>query len=207
MKDKHGTLQVTGTGEIKVAPDEAFIRLSVLTEGKTATQAVEANAKRTQAVLDAVSALPNHGVTTSGLSVNPIVRYEPDTRVPTIIGFRATNAVEVLTKIDYASQVYDAGVEAGANQSSGITFRIQNETPHRERALRAAVKEATMEAKIVADTAKVSLEGPESIHIDSGSRRMFLRAETLDAAAPSTPVIPGDLTISASVQIEFRTKG
>ena len=206
MKDRHGTLQVTGTGKIEVAPDEALVRLSVLTEGKTATEAVEANAKQTQAVIDAVSAEPNHGVTTTGLSVNPIIKYDPEAHTSSIVGFRATNAVEVKTKVGYASQIYDAGIKAGANQSSGITFRVQNEAPHRAEALRAAVKQAHHEAKIVADSAKVTLEGPETIHIDSGGGRIFYRSEALDAKAPATPVIPGDLTISASVQILYRTK-
>jgi uncharacterized protein len=109
--------------------DEAVVNLGVLTDGKTAAEAVASNAKRTQAMIDAVSSEPNHGVTTLGLSVNPILSYDPGTNVGTIVGFRATNGVEIKTKVGYAGQIYDAGIAAGANQSSGITFRIQNEAP------------------------------------------------------------------------------
>lgn len=205
MKDKHGTLQVRGTGELRVSPDEAIVDLQVITEAKTATEAVEANARRTQAVVDAVAAEPNHGITTTGLGVSPIVSYD-NNRVPTIVGFRATNGVEVKTKVGYAGRIYDAGVTAGANQSSGISFRVQNETPHREEALRLATKHAYREASIVAKVAGVELEGPEAIEILSADLPIFYRAAMLEAASPPTPVIPGDTTITASVMITFRTK-
>jgi uncharacterized protein len=196
---------VTGTGKVQVAPDEAVVDLSVLTEGKTAAEAVERNARRTQALVDTVSGHPNHGVTTTGLGVNPIISYDATTNVGTIVGFRATNGVEVKTKIDYAGQIYDAGIGAGANQSSGITFRIQNETPHREEALRLAVEEAYKEAKIVAKAAGAKLDGAESIQINPGSRITY-RAEAFDVKAVATPVRPEDKTITASVQILFRLR-
>lgn len=206
MKDKKGTLKVTGTGNIKAAPDEAVVHLRVFTEGKTASEAVASNAKQTDMVIKAVSAQPNHGVTTTGLGVTPVVNYDPSTGVPKIMGFRATNGVEVKTEIACAGQIFDAGVRAGANQSSGITFRLRDETPLREDALRLAVMVAYKEARLVAKETDVELEGPEAIEINTGGRFSF-RAEAFAAKAVATPVIPEDLTVSASVQILFRTKG
>lgn len=207
MMNGHGTLTVTGTGKVQVAPDEAVVHLQVLTEGKTAAEAVSANATRMQAVLDAVSAEPNHGVTTSGLGVSPIYSYDSSTNVSRIVGFRATNGVEVKTKIGYAGQIYDAGIGAGANESSGISFRIQNEEPHREEALRIAVQDAHKEARLVAKAANVQLEGSQSIQIDPGGGRLVYRSEGLDAKAAATPILPEDKTLSATVQIVFRTRG
>ncbi len=207
MADKNGTLSVTGTGKVQVTPDEAVIHLSVLTDGKTAAEATASNAKLTQGVVDAVSSQPNHDVTTSGLSVSPIMKYDPNTSIGTIVGFRATNGVEVKTKIGYAGQIYDAGIGAGANQSSGITFRIQNEAPYREEALRTAVGEAYKEAKIVAGAAHIELLGPESIQIEAGGGRLVYRTTAFDSKSAATPVIPDEQTISATVQVQFRTRG
>lgn len=206
IKDTQGTLHVSGTGKVQVAPDEAVVHLGVVSDGKTAAEAVTSNARETQAVIDAVSSQPNHGVTTLGLSVNPIVEYNATTSVGTIVGFRATNGVDVRTKIGYAGLIYDAGIAAGATQSSGITFRVQHEAPHREAALRLAVEVAYREANIVALAAKVVLEGPESIQIDAGGGRLVYRAGALDARSVATPTAPEDLTIAASVQIQFRTR-
>lgn len=205
-KETHGTLLVTGTGKVQVAPDEALVTLGVLTDGKTAAEAVANNAQSTQALVDAVSSQPNHGVTTAGLSLSPIVSYDQTTGLGTVVGFRASNGVEVKTKVGYAGQVYDAGVAAGANQSSGISFRVQDETAHREEALRLAVEHAYSEAKIVAKTARVALDGAESIQIDQGGGHVVYRAQTFDSKAAATPVLPEERTIAASVQIRFRTR-
>lgn len=206
LTDKQGTLQVTGTGKVQVTPDEAVIRLGVVTEAKTAAEATASNARRTQAVIDAVSTLPNHGVTTEGLSLNPIISYDPNTRVPTIVGFRATNGVEIRTKVAYAGQIYDAGIGAGANQSSDITFQVQDETPYREDALRIAVEAAQREAELVAKIANIEIKGAETVHIEPPGERFFFRAEAIDLKAAPTPVLPEEKTISATVRIMFRTR-
>lgn len=206
MLDKQGTLSVTGTGNVRVAPDEAVVELGVVTEGKTAAEATASNAKVTQAVIDAVAAQPNHGVTTTGLSVSPILSFDQKTGVSTIVGYRATNGVEVKTKIADAGQVYDAGIAAGATSSSGITFGIHNEAPYREDALRLAVEAAYREAKVVAQAARVELVGIQSIQVDPIGGRLAFRAAPLDVSAVATPVIPEEKTISATVQIVYRTR-
>lgn len=204
MTDKHGTLNVTGTGKVQAAPDEAVIQLGVVTDAKTAAEATTNNASATQRVIDAVSAQPNHGVTTAGLSVYPVYSYDEPNKIPVIKGFRATNGVNVKTKVGYAGRIYDAGVTAGANESSGIAFQIQNEAPLREEALRLAVENAHREAKLVAQAARIELTGIDSIQIDAGSGRLFYRADAINYKA--TPVMPEDKTLSASVQISYRTR-
>jgi uncharacterized protein len=208
MKGKsfEGTIEVMGHGEVSAPPDEAIVMLDVMTQAKTASAAVSANAKRMQTVIEAVEQEPNHGVTTTGLGVYPIYKYDPETNTSTITGFRATNGVRVKTKPSSAGQVYDTGIEAGANVSSGISYRIQNEAPLREDALRMAVEHAFAEAEIVAETADVKLLGPETIVVDPVGRPIMLRAEQLAADAAPTPVIPEDMNIQANVRITFRTK-
>lgn len=145
-----------------------------------------------------------HGVTTAGLSVYPLYSYDEPNKIPVIKGFRATNGVNVKTKVGYAGRIYDAAVTAGANESSGIAFQIQNEAPLREKALRLAVENAHREAKLVAQAARIELTGIESIQIDAGSGRLFYRADAINYKA--TPVMPEDRTLSASVQISYRTR-
>jgi uncharacterized protein len=204
-----GTIQVTGRGEIFAAPDEAVVMLDIVTEAETAAAAVAANAKATQAVIDAVMQEPNQGVTTTGLGVFPNYRYDEKTDTSTLVGFRATNGVRVLTRPSYAGQVYDAGIKAGANVSSGIRHQIRNEAPLREEALRLAVRNAYSEAKVVADTADLRLLGAETIVIESDRDPVFWggmgRSGGFDAEP--TPVIPEELRITANVQISFRTRG
>jgi uncharacterized protein YggE len=189
-----------------VSPDEATVHLTIFTEGETAAEAVAANARQTQAVIDAVSEQPNHGVTTSGLSVYPVVSYEPNASIPRIIGFRATNSVDVTTKVGYVGQIFDAGIAAGANQSSGISFRVQNEAPYREQVLRLAVDAAFQEAQVVASASDLELGEVESIQVEPSDRYILFRTEARDARAPATPVIPERQMITARVQMQFGTR-
>jgi uncharacterized protein YggE len=131
--------------------------------------------------------------------------YDAVTQTSKIVGYRATNGVTVKTKIGHAGQVFDAGMKAGANESSGINFRLRDETPFRAEALRLAVEIAFAEAAVVAKSAQVTLEGAESIWIDSGPGRLMFRTMALEKDSMPTPVIPEDLTIAASVRIVFRT--
>jgi uncharacterized protein len=206
-EDVRGTIEVAGSGRVEVAPDEAVVQLSVVVEAKTASEAVASCATVTKAVVDAVSAEPNHGVTTSGLGVGPVTHYDPNTQATTVVGHRATNGVSVRTKVDYAGQVYDAGIRAGANQSSGIDFRLQQEGPHREQALRLAVEDALAQARLVARAAGLTIRGVQTLSVDSGGGRFFLRTAALEAGMPRTPVLPGDLTISAGVRMVLQTRG
>lgn len=206
MADRHGgQLTVTGIGQVQVAPDEAVVQLSVVTEAPTAAAAVASNARVAEAVIDAISEQPNHGVTTSGLSVYPILDDAQDHPPGQIAGFRATNSVEVTTKVGYVGQIFDAGVAAGANQSSGITFRVQDEAPHREEALRRAIAQAFREAKTVAAAADLELRGVESIAVEPDSAPLFFRSEAI-AKTGATPVIPGPQTITARVQVQLGTR-
>jgi uncharacterized protein YggE len=207
MTGKHsqGTLDVSGIGRISVAPDEATVNLATITEAQTASEAVASNAEITQAVIDAVSTLSNHGFTTSGLGVSPMIEYGTVGHGK-IVGYRATNNVAVKTKIGYAAQIFDAGIRAGANESSGISFGLRDETPVREDALRLAVISAFNEARIVSKCAEVQLDGPETISIEPEGGRVMYMTESLDRSAKATPVIPTDMTITATVRMVFRTK-
>lgn len=204
-KRSNGTLDVTGIGRVTVAPDQATVNLSVITEGKTAGEAVAANAKHTQSVIEAVSEQPNHGVTTTGLGVSPVIEYDTSSR-QRIVGYRATNGVIVKTKIGCAGQVFDAGIQAGANESSGISFGVHNDEQYRQDALRLAVRAAFCEARAVAMAADIELDGPESIVIEPSGGKVFFRTASLERSAPMTPVLPDDMTITANVRLVFRTK-
>lgn len=187
-------------------PDVATVQLAVITEAKTAAEATQTNAAAMQQVLAAVTALPHQKISTTGLAVMPITTYDPDTRTTSITGYRAVNGALVDTKVDDAGQIFDAGIAAGANESSGISFRLSDERPHREEALRIAVKEAHADASVVATTANTNLMGVTEIEIDPPNMPSFRMLESARADV-ATPVIPGEITVEARVRMKFRFQG
>lgn len=198
-----GVLEVTGEGQVKARPDRASVRLAVITEAKSAKQAVDDNAKLANAVIDAIVALgvPKSALSTQGLSVGPIYNYDENLRTSVIVGYQATDAIAADVEITRAGEVYDAGVGAGANQSSGISFHLADERPLRKVALEAAVAAAQADAATVAAASGVKLHGPEEITVESGGGPIIRTAESL--AKNATPVLPGQLTVSARVRIKY----
>lgn len=200
-----GTLNVSGAGRVLVKPDTALVRLAVITEAKTAAEAVSANATSAQAIIDALHGLglEDRALQTKGLSVGPIYSYNEATRQNEIAGYRAENAVSATAAIDLAGSIYDAGIGAGANQSSGITFSIGDERPYRKTALQAAVSAANSDAEVVAASLGVKLRGPASVDVDSGGGPVVKTLET-NRATTATPVEAGELAVTARVNIAYR---
>jgi uncharacterized protein YggE len=199
----HGSLEATGVGSVEVAPDLAEVRLSVITEAATATEATSKNAERLREVLDAVEALPHQRVSTLGLSLQPIYTYDPATGTSSITAYRAENSLRVETAVDDAGRTFDAGIAAGANTSSGIGFRLRDDQPFREEAIDLAFRHAHSDASAVASAADVTLLGPEELSVEPrelGGRPLF---ELARAGDTPTPVLPGLLTVSATVRVRF----
>jgi uncharacterized protein len=197
-----GSLDVTGLGSVEVPPDLAEIRLAVITEASTAAEATAKNAERLRQVLDAIEALPHRRVSTMGLSLYPSFRFDPASGTSSITGYRAENSIKVEAEVDDAGLIFDAGIAAGANTSSGIGFRLQDERPHREEALDLAYQQAYADATAMASFADLQLLGPEELVVDPESRipRPMFELARADA---STPVMPGVLTVSAAVRVRF----
>jgi uncharacterized protein len=201
-----GTIEAASASEVEVPPDQALVSLTVLSQAATAANAVAANALATQAVLKAVAAEPHHRLMTTGLGVAPITAINPITKAPTIVGFRATNTVEIATAPLDAGRVYDVGVKAGASRASGVSFSVQDPRAQREEALRRATKRAYAEARVVAETAAGKLDGAKRIEIKSSHGPVGFRALTAAGKAAASPVIPGDLSVSAGVRLVLRTR-
>lgn len=203
----HGSLEATGVGSIEVAPDVAEVRLSVITEAPTATLAARSNAERLREVLDAVEALPHQRVSTVGLALQPIHRFDPASGASSITGYRAENTIKVEAAIDEAGRIFDAGIAAGANTSSGIGFRLQDDRPYREEAIYLAYQQAHADASAVASAADVLLLGPEELAVEPESAGPRPRFELARSADVPTPVLPGLLTVTATVRVRFALQG
>lgn len=199
-----GTLELYGTGTVDAVPDVANLRLSIVTERKTAGEAVSGNAKDASAVLQQILGLgiPREDIQTEGLNLFPIYQTDPSTNVTSLIAYRASNTLSIAAPVDLAGKVFDVGVAAGVDESSGLSFGMRDPRPLREKALELAVSAARKEAELVCRAMGVTLLGPKSIQVQSGSGPLrFESARLFDKA--QTPVMPGSLSISATLQVVF----
>lgn len=206
------TISVTGQGEVKAAPDLVQISFAVETTAARAGDAATENAKRSAAVSAAVKPLLNSKdtVTTTRYGLEP--RYENpkpgEVREPHIIGYVARNEVQVESrKIDAVGALIDAATSAGANRISGLQFSLSQRSEAQRAALEKAGAEARAQAEAIAKGLGVQLKGvvsatasPAPVAIPRYFEGRVMAAS--EAHAP-TPIEPGELTVTVTLQVTY----
>lgn len=200
---------VNGTAEVEADPDSATVRLGVVRQEATAQTAQEQANHAAQAVLAEIAkvGIPSQRIQTSRLTLSPVYApVRPENRdAPRIAAYSASNVVSI--EIDNLTQigpVIDAGLRAGSNQLEGVQFRLRNELPFRERALKQAVMDANQKAETMAQALGVRLSGVQEAM--EGGVSVVPRDRGVVAfarEATPTPVSPGQMEISASVTIRY----
>lgn len=211
---KKPSITVTGHGEISAKPDIVEISVGVLTHAPTASQAAKDNSA---IVTRLMTTLTEHGVAekdvqTKELHVaprytqpNPGDRANSAEFVPRIIGYEVVNNVGVIVrKLDQVGTLLDALLQAGANQVSGISFRIEHPEGLMDQARMEAMADAKHKATLLAREAGVRVGAPRSIEEPDG--QPFLprfSSNMMGASAPQMPVAPGEEKISVTVSVVY----
>ncbi len=198
-----GTIQAVGNGIIHVTPDQAQLTVSVVTQGATAQEAGQQNAALTDAVITALkSVIGSTGtVQTIGYSVYP--RYNPPPNSSTIVGYTATNTVQVTTtNLAALGTLIDTANQAGASVVGGLSFGLQDPEPAKQQALTKAAQVAQQHASAIAagfgrkaGAVVSALEGVTYAPVVAGD------AGLAGAGATTTPVQTGTVTVSATVTL------
>jgi uncharacterized protein len=196
------TIQASGTGIIHVTPDQAQLTVSVVTQGSTAQDAGQQNATATNAVITALkSVIGNSGtVQTIGYSVYP--RYNQPPNSSTIIGYTATNTVQVTTtNLSIVGTLIDTANQSGASVVGGLSFGLQDPEPAKQQALTKAAQVALQHAGAIA--AGVGRHTGSVISASEGSTYAPVVAGDAPTAAgaTTTPVQTGTVTVSATVSL------
>jgi uncharacterized protein YggE len=207
-----------GHGTVDAQPDEALVRLAVVTQAEDAKSASEENAKKMDAVLAALDKLgiAKEDIVTSGYSVRP--RYDYSGEDQRIVGFQVQNSLEVKVRdIEMAGDVLDVALGSGANEIGGVTFTLSEDqqTAFRNKAIELAVSKAKTDAISVADASSVRILGPLEIsttgsqlspyraYVGYGGGYDTEEAMPLPKAAIAPQIQPGDVTVSAYVTVVY----
>jgi uncharacterized protein YggE len=194
------------------APDLVIVAVAVETTAPKAADAVSENATRSAKVAAAVKTFlkKEDKLTTTRYSLEP--RYEQakpgQPGEPRIIGYVAHNEVQVEThEIDSAGALIDSAIGAGANRVSSLQFTLSNRNAQLRSALEKAGAEAQAQAESIATALGVKLQRVVSASTSTApivQPRLFEgRAMSAMAASPPTPVEPGTVSVSASLQVTY----
>ena len=191
-------LSVSGSGMVQGAPDQAAITLGVVTR-----------AAKASAIRSALTALgvEDADVKTEDYNFRPEYSREAGER-SVVVGYTASNVIRVKVRnVALVGDVVDAALANGANTIRSLEFSIRDTDALRKRALESAVKDAKSKADAIAHALGKSIVGVQHVSENTGmfqprqSNAMMMKS--MDAAAESTPIDAGTLSLSADVHIDF----
>ena len=199
-------ITVGGDAIVQAQPDTAILTIAVVTPAKSAIEAQQQNATKTEAVVRALKTSAGTGaeVKTSGYSLQPMRVYR-ENQPPTITGYEARNTVTLTTsELTKLGNVIDAAGQSGANDITGISFTLRQDRPARDRALQEATQEAMNKAKVMAQAIGGRVVMIAEV-IEEGFQRPpqpVYQAEAFMAKRDvSTPIEIGSLDVTSRVQL------
>lgn len=208
-KKPNRTTKVTVAGEAftKVEPDAAVLVLAVVTQSPQAITAQQENARKSDAVANAVKAIAgtNAEIKTSDYTLKPQYDYR-DNRLPKIIGYDARNSIIVtMSDLKNVGAVIDAASRAGANSIDNVSFILRQTSPARGEALSDATRQAMNKAQSIAQAlgGRVSRIVEEIESSSVSERRMDYPASLgyAETRGSTTPISSGQLNIQSNVQL------
>ncbi|HEY4343907.1 MAG TPA: SIMPL domain-containing protein [Parvibaculum sp.] len=205
------SMTISGTGEVSARPDIAYLDSGVVTEGKTAADALAANTKAMNAIFTSLEAMKidKDDIRTSQFSVNPVYTQPPvrpdGTQDPaTVRGYQVANQVTVtVRKLDTLGATLDKLVQVGSNRVDSIRFEIENPEPLLDKAREAAVADALRKAKLYARASGVALGSILTISESGGNypQPMYAKAVMAMRDSAPVPVAAGTQQLSSNVSL------
>ena len=212
VNQKIGYVSVTGSATIHSDPDQVIIMLEISTLNMKATLAKNQAATVLNQVLTALRnlGLTNNDMQTTSYQIRPEFKYENSINV--FKGYRVVCSIKVTLKnMDKAGRIIDDSVDAGALVKS-ISFELSPEKQKtvKRQALAQAAVDAREKAEIVCSALGYRVGQATSISIKADYQPYYAYEDSLyensaSQYAPPTEIIPGDVTVTASVNVVFDT--
>jgi uncharacterized protein len=201
---------LSGEGKASATPDLAVISSGVVSEGKTAREALDAN---TVAMAKLIAAIKGAGVedkdvATSGFSVQPRYVYsqrnDGTQEPPRITGYEVRNSVTVKVRdLSKLGGILDQAVTEGSNQIDGLSFDIADKKKLYDEARKDALADARAKAELYAGAAGVKLGRLRELSEQTGGGfpppRPMMRMEMKAAPQADVPVERGEQEISVNI--------
>lgn len=205
-------ISLNGHGEVKAKPDMAVVNVGVMSQAKTAREALTENTAAMQKIFAALKAagIEDKDIQTSNFNVNPRYQYDQNNaQPPRVVGYDVSNMVSVsVRKLDTLGQVLDTMVSEGSNQINGIGFVISDDEKLQDDARKLAVADAERKAKLYAATVGVTLG--QIMSVSEGNfqppQPVFYGKAVRQDSAGNVPVAAGELTVAADVNITWEIK-
>ncbi len=205
------TVVVRGEGEVRAAPDVAFVTIGAEFRAATPKEAQGLSAKAMTAVQQRLLAagVPKDAIRTLSYDLQAQFEFINGKQVPR--GYQARNVIEVrLDDIQTVGEILELAVAAGGTSVQGVRFDLKQRAALEREALTRAVADARARAEAAAKGAGAAVvavlrieEG--GVNVRPMEAPMFrMAADTVAASTP--PIAAGDTVIHASVTLTAAIK-
>lgn len=196
----YNIMTLSGQAQVTALPDTAVVRLGVQTSGVDPKTIQEANASASQAIVDALWGMGINNIRTVQYSVDKNYEYENGKQIDR--GFTITSIMEIQTdQLDAVGTVIDTAIAAGANVVDLIAFEASDLSFYYQLALNKALMNAIEKARTISESLGLQTN-LVPVRIEENSEGA-LPAHPFQRELAATPIIPGDMTIEASVTAVF----
>ncbi|MBX3201624.1 MAG: SIMPL domain-containing protein [Labilithrix sp.] len=223
---------VVGKGEVSRKPDIARTTMGISVTAPTVAEASRLANQQMASLIAAIKkeGIADKDVQTANYSINFERLEPPQVFAPPVVAppgkpgaaapapapiapparagqYRISNTVRVTVRdIDKAGKLLDAAVAAGANEVWGISFEIDKPEALEAEARDKAAADARTRAEALARTHGRTLGDVVSVSesVSGGGRPMPQMAKSAEMASFDTPVVPGEIAVSAQLEVVYR---
>jgi uncharacterized protein YggE len=200
------SINVSGEGKVKVAPDQASITISIETKGTKAEDVKKENDKKMDAVLKFIksSNIAKEDYQTQRVSLNPNYDYEKKKH-----NYIATQTVQILLKdLSKYDVLMEGLVDQGINRIDNVEFKSSKMKELQSDARKLAVKDA--KAKSEDFVSVLGQKVGKAILISDNTQayvpqpRMYaMKSMSMDESATKETLAIGEIEITANVSVNF----
>lgn len=205
-RHKQQTVKVTGEATLQATPDQAIITLGVQTENVDPKLAQQENSQTISKIIKILKELgiDESNIKTSEYRMDPQYNYFEGKEI--FNNYKVQHMLQIKTdNIEKVGSIIDTAVKQGANSVSNIRFSLANSERYYNQALTIALQNAHEKAMTLTTAIDAPLH-PIPIRMEeiSAATPPVVYQTTSYVKASTTPILPGELQITATVRVEYK---
>ena len=202
------TMNVSGTGKVKIEPDIAYVNIGVRSQSPEPTEAFSENNAIAERI---IQKLMDMGVEQKDIQTRNFniykqegQRFEGEEEPQSTYVVENTVAV-VVRDLDSLGEVLSTMVSEGANTIHGVTFDVEDRETAIEEARKLAIADAKSQAEEIADAADLKLGKIRNISINQNGGIIPRAAYAEEAAmgGGEVPISSGTMTVQVTANLTY----
>lgn len=204
-------LHVSGVGSVKVAPDQAEVSFDVVEQGSSADALKPGVDEKVAKVIQAAETLgiESRDIQASGISVHPNYTYHRETGEQRLVGVTVQRSIRITVRdLERYPELIDAALKAGVNQAGQVNLTLADPSAAEERAIREAVDNALVTARVVADQLGLKVKKVSEVraNINRNGPRPLVAFAAARMESSDSSFREGEISIDASVSMTVELK-